>query len=130
MDCCAIAGIKDPQAAKALIGKTALLEFRIVNTSQEASKVLALFKKKGITPSQYRENPSLYPDIETAMPEDGAIFESKEDKGMYYVLDKVLLTGAALINAKVGIGEFEQPAVSIEFNKDGGKVFADITEKN
>ncbi|GHT60859.1 hypothetical protein AGMMS50222_06720 [Endomicrobiia bacterium] len=123
-------GIKDPQAAKALIGKTALLEFRMVNTSQKAREALALFREKGITPSQYRENPSSYPDIETAMPKGGTIFESKEDTGTYYVLDKVLLTGAALTNAKVDFGEFEQPAVSIEFNKDGGRVFADITEKN
>jgi protein-export membrane protein SecD len=121
-------GIKDPQAAKDLIGKTALLEFRMVNTSKEAGKALDLLKQKGITPSQYRDNPLAYPDIKAAMPEGAAVFEGKE--GGIYVLDKTLLTGATLINAKVDLKEFGEPNVSIEFNKEGAKIFADITEKN
>jgi protein-export membrane protein SecD len=121
-------GIKDPQAAKDLIGKTALLEFRMVNTSKEAGKVLDLLKQKGITPSQYRDNPLVYPDIKAAMPENAAIFENKE--GDIYVLDKTLLTGATLTNAKVDFKELGQPGVSIEFNKEGAKIFAGITGEN
>ncbi|MCA6069711.1 MAG: protein translocase subunit SecD [Endomicrobium sp.] len=123
-------GIKDPQAAKALIGKTALLEFRIVDKSEQAGKVLDLLSDKKITPTQYREDPSIYPEITAAMPEGASVFESKGD-GSYYVLDKTLLTGAALTNAKVEFGgQFGQPIVSLEFNKDGGRIFADITERN
>jgi protein-export membrane protein SecD len=121
-------GIKDPQAAKDLIGKTALLEFKILNTSKEAGKALDLLRQKGITPSAYRENPLAYPDIKAVMPEDAGIFENKE--GGICVLDKTLLTGANLINAKVDFNEFGQPGVSIEFNKDGANIFAGITEKN
>jgi protein-export membrane protein SecD len=122
-------GIKDPKAAKDLIGKTALLEFGIVNTSEEANKVLDLLTEKGITPAEYRQNPLAYPDIKAIMPESASIFESKE--GSYYVLNKTLLTGAALTNAKVEFGgQFGQPVVSIEFNKEGGRIFADITERN
>lgn len=123
-------GIKDPKAAKDLIGKTALLEFRIVNKSKEANQVLDLLREKGITPEEYREDPSAYPDITEIMPEGASVYASKEDTG-YYVLDKAVLTGASLTNAKVEFGgQFGQPIVSIEFNKEGGRAFADITERN
>jgi protein-export membrane protein SecD len=123
-------GIKDPKAAKDLIGKTALLEFRIVNNSQEALKALDLLTSSGIKPAQYRENSSKYPEIEGILPEGSSIFEGKSGDG-YYVLDKALLTGAALTNAKVEFGgQFGQPVVSIEFSKEGGRVFADVTDRN
>ncbi|MDR1523492.1 MAG: protein translocase subunit SecD [Endomicrobium sp.] len=123
-------GIKDPKAAKDLIGKTALLEFRIVNNSQEAGRALDLLTNKGIKPAQYREDPSKYPEIEISLPEGSSIFEGRGNEG-YYVLDKALLTGAALTNAKVEFGgQFGQPIVSIEFSKEGGRIFADITERN
>ncbi|MDR2427540.1 MAG: protein translocase subunit SecD [Endomicrobium sp.] len=123
-------GIKDPQSAKDLIGKTALLEFRIVNNSQEANKVLDLIRDKGITPDQYRENPSAYPDIQAAMPQDASVFEGKEDS-RYYVLDKAVLTGASLTNAKVEFeGQFGQPVVGIEFNREGARIFEDVTGRN
>ncbi len=124
-------GIKDPKAAKDLIGKTALLEFRIVNTSKEANDVIDLMMQKGITAAEYRENPDAYPEIKKIMPEGASVFENKEDSGRPRVLDKALLTGAALTNAKVDFGgQFGQPIVSIEFNKEGGRAFADITERN
>ncbi|MDR2396039.1 MAG: protein translocase subunit SecD [Endomicrobium sp.] len=123
-------GIKNPQTAKDLIGKTALLEFRIVNTSNEANKALDLFRDKGITPAQYREDPSAYPDIEAAMPQDASVFESKEDTN-YYILDKAVLTGASLTNAKVEFGgQFGQAIVSMEFNREGARTFGGITERN
>jgi protein-export membrane protein SecD len=123
-------GIKDPKAAKDLIGKTALLEFRIVNTSEEANHILDLFSEEKITAADYRNNPSAYPKIEAIMPQDASIFESKENLG-HYVLDKALLTGASLTNAKVEFdGQFGQPIVSVEFDKEGGKIFADITGRN
>ncbi|MDR2192021.1 MAG: protein translocase subunit SecD [Endomicrobium sp.] len=123
-------GIKDPKAAKNLIGKTALLEFRIVNTSKESNDILSILREKNITPEEYEVNPSSYPEIQKLMPEGAGIFSSKEDTG-YYVLDKAELTGAALTNAKVDFGgQFGQPVVSIEFNKEGGRAFADITERN
>jgi len=122
-------GIKDPKAAKDLIGKTALLEFRIVNTSANADRVLELISAKGITPKQYRENSAAYPDIKAVMPKDASVFESKEGDG-YYVLDKALLTGSALKNAKVDFDEFGRSSVLIEFTKEGGKVFGQITARN
>ena len=123
-------GIKDPKAAKELIGKTALLEFRIENTSKEANQALDLLREKDITPEEYRADTSKYPEIEAVMPEGASVFASKEN-ARYYVLDKAALTGASLTNAKVEFGgQFGQPIVSIEFNKEGGRAFSDITGSN
>ncbi|MDR1662801.1 MAG: protein translocase subunit SecD [Endomicrobium sp.] len=123
-------GIKDPQSAKNLIGKTALLEFRIINNSQEANKVLDLIRNKGITSDQYRKNSFAYPDIQAAMPQGASVFENKEDS-KYYILDKTVLTGAFLTNAKVEFeGRFSQPVVSMEFNRKGARIFEDVTERN
>ena len=89
-----------------------------------------MLREKGISPEDYRANPSGYPEITEIMPEGASVFSSKEDTG-YYVLDKAALTGAALSNAKVEFGgQFGQPIVSIEFNKEGGRAFAEITERN
>lgn len=123
-------GIKDPKTAKDLIGKTALLEFRIVNKGNDANKVVDLLRDKGITPSEFRENSSKYPDIQKVMPKGASVYESKDGTG-YYVLEKASLTGAYLTNAKVEFGgQFGQPHVAIEFNKEGAKMFADITGRN
>jgi len=121
-------GIKDPKAAKDLIGKTALLEFRILNTSEEANRVIELISAKGITSNQFRENSAAYPDIKAVMPKDTSVFEGKE--GGCYVLNKTLLTGAALKNAKVEFNELGRAIVSIEFTREGGRIFEQITANN
>ncbi|MDR3049899.1 MAG: protein translocase subunit SecD [Elusimicrobiota bacterium] len=122
-------GIKDANAAKELIGKTALLEFRVVNTSDEANKVIELLRDKNITPAEYRANPSAYSEITKIMPEGASAYEDKE-RSSIYILDKAQLTGAYLVNAKVEFtGQFGQPIVGIEFNKDGAKIFSDVTDR-
>ncbi|MDR1784293.1 MAG: protein translocase subunit SecD [Endomicrobium sp.] len=121
-------GIKNSKAARDLIGKTALLEFRIVNTSKDAARVLELISIKGITPEHYRENLEMYPDIRAVMPKDASIFESKE--GEYYVLDKALLTGLFLKNAKVEFDEFGCSRVFVEFTREGARIFESITARN
>ncbi|MDR1511775.1 MAG: protein translocase subunit SecD [Endomicrobium sp.] len=121
-------GVKDPKAAKELIGKTALLEFRIVNTSKDANRVIELISGRKITPGQCRGNLDMYPEIKAVMPKGASIFESKG--GECYVLDGVLLTGASLKNAKVEFDEFGHSRVSIEFTKEGGRAFERITAKN
>ncbi|MDR0485860.1 MAG: protein translocase subunit SecD [Elusimicrobiota bacterium] len=122
-------GIKDSNAAKELLGKTALLEFRIVNNTPEAVEVLDALRDKSISPSDYNANPSAYPEIQKIMPQGASVFEDKEHSAIY-VLDKAQITGAYLVNAKVELsGQFGQPIVSIEFNKDGARLFSDITDR-
>jgi protein-export membrane protein SecD/preprotein translocase SecF subunit len=122
-------GIKDPAAAKQLIGKTALLEFRIVQTSQESNDVLDKFRELAITPQEFYAAPENYPELQKLIPENNLIAADKD--GRYYLLGKTELTGASLTNAKVEIGgQFGMPHISIDFNREGASAFARITEAN
>ena len=66
------------------------------------------------------------------------LYETKEDaatnrtlKTPYLVKKRALLTGAYLTDAKVQIdSQYNEPYVSIEFDKKGGRIFAQITEQN
>jgi protein-export membrane protein SecD len=124
-------GIKDSKVAKDLLGKTALLEFKIVNNTPAAAQVLELLREKNISPAQYRQNPSAYPDIAKIMPVGSSVYENKENSGGVYVLDSAKLTGAYLTGAKVELnGQYGQPIVSLEFSKQGAQLFSDITGAN
>jgi protein-export membrane protein SecD len=123
-------GIKDSRVAKDLLGRTALLEFKIVDTGDAAGQVINLLREKGITPAEYRQNPSRYADIEKIMPKDSSVYADK-DNSSYYVLQKAELTGAYLTNAKVELGgQYGEPIVGIEFTRDGGAIFSNITGNN
>ena len=109
-------GIKDTKRAKELIGKTALLEFKLLDEAGDISAAL-----KGNVP-----------------PGTELLYETKEDpstnritKTPYLVKKRALLTGAYLTDAKVQIdSQYNEPYVSIEFDKKGGRIFAQITEQN
>lgn len=121
-------GIKDPARAKELIGKTALLEFCLVSTDSETlNKIQDKIREKDLSISEAKEDP----EILKMIPEGYFIAESKEDSRLYLLKD-ASLTGAYLVNAKVELatGGFGYPHVSLEFNKDGGKLFAEITGAN
>jgi len=107
-------GVKDPGRAIELIGKTALLEFKLVNDGVRISEVLD---------SEGKVDPSKIPTGYEVLPgKREALFLLKEEPE---------ITGAALTNAKVEIGgQYNMPYVAIDFNKDGAKKFARITEIN
>ncbi|MHB8138859.1 MAG: protein translocase subunit SecD [Smithellaceae bacterium] len=109
-------GIKDPERAKNLIGKTALLEFKIVD-----------------------EENSLDEAMRGKIPEGDIIaYGTREDKSSgqrgqvpYLLKNKTLLTGASLETAKVQISDrFGEPHVSIKFNSQGAADFDRITNEN
>jgi len=99
-------GIEDPQSAIELIGKTALLEFKVLN-----------------------EKGNLREALEGDIPSDDEILYDLEKKA-YLVKKKVLLTGAAIKNAQVEIGQWGQPYVALEFTSEGAEEFADITGRH
>jgi preprotein translocase subunit SecD len=119
-------GIKDPARAKELIGKTALLEFRIVDNGPDLNNIIQKLQDKGARLDEIDK----YPEIAKMVPAGYAIFPGKEEK--YYLLKSTAeLTGATLVNAKVELGgQMGYPHVSLEFNKDGGRVFAQVTGAN
>jgi len=109
-------GIKDPKRAIELIGKTALLQFKLVDEEGSVDEGL-----KGNLPAGCEV---LYQrDVN---PKTGEV------KRVPYLLKKrTLLTGDRLVRAQVQIdNRFNEPYVSLEFDSRGAKMFERITEKN
>ena len=109
-------GIKDTQRAKALIGKTALLEFKLLDEGHDVEAAL-----KGDIPAGSELLYQITIDNETL----------REIKTPYLIKKRTLLTGAYLTDAKVQIdSQFNEPYVSIDFDKKGARIFERITEEN
>ena len=109
-------GIQDPQRAKELIGKTALLEFKLVDDKADPDAAL-----KGTVP-----------EGDEILYQRRIDRETKQERKIPYVVQKrVLLTGADLTTARVSIDQnTSEPYVSVEFNNAGAKIFGDATEAN
>ena len=105
-------GVKDTQRAKDLIGKTALLEFKLVDELHSLDAT-----RDGTTP----------PGSEWVEP---FVKNSKTKTTPYLLKKRSLLTGANLTDARVEFGQFNQPHVSIEFDRKGARIFEQITEEN
>jgi preprotein translocase subunit SecD len=108
-------GIQDPARAKALIGKTAVLEFKFLDEQADVDKAV-------------REGPP---------PGDQLLYgrrvdrETKQETRIpYLVKAPVLLTGDLIRTAEVRIQDSGEPYVSVEFDAIGTRVFGDLTEKN
>jgi preprotein translocase subunit SecD len=109
-------GIKDTQRAKDLIGKTALLEFKLLDEKNDVASAL-----NGNVPAS---SEILY-EIKT----DPAT--RRVDKIPYLVKKRTSLTGAYLTDARVQIdSQYNEPYVSITFDKKGARLFERITEEN
>jgi preprotein translocase subunit SecD len=109
-------GVKDAERAIQLIGKTARLEFRLVDEQQSVEEAL-----KGRVPEG---SEVLY--------ERKINKQTGEVSRIPLLLKKqMLLTGDALTNAEVKIGsQFNEPYVSIEFDREGARRFERITSEN
>ena len=109
-------GIKDPERAKSLIGKTALLEFKIVDDENSLEEAL-----HGNVPEGDIIAYGMRTDKSTG--ERGSV--------PYLLKNKTLLTGASLETAKVQIADrFGEPSVSLKFNSQGSIDFERITGEN
>lgn len=124
-------GIKDPQRAIELIGKTALLEFKLLDeqnplAGQLPPRIDADQEEKFMT------------EYKGKVPEgDQILFErildketGKVSKRPYLVKKQAALAGDLLTDARVSIGQFNDPYVSITFDPAGAKLFEKVTEEN
>lgn len=110
-------GIRDPQRAINLIGKTALLELKAVDTSVNPEDVL---NKK------------------VPLPEDSQLLYSREvddnrqvvGKRPIIVKQKAVITGASLTAAEVRPDDQGGWVVSFSLDSQGARVFGDFTEAN
>ncbi|MGV8059491.1 MAG: protein translocase subunit SecD [Smithellaceae bacterium] len=109
-------GIKDPERAKNLIGKTALLEFKIVDDENSLEEAL-----RGNIPDGSVIAYGLRTDRSTG----------QKGSQPYLLKSKALMTGASLETAKVQISDrYGEPNVSIKFNSQGAADFDRITGEN
>ena len=125
-------GVKDPKRAVDIIGKTAQLEFKLVD--DEAS--IAAQLPASILPG---EETQVMEKVKDKLPEGDEILYQRvtnKETGVVtrrpIVLKKQsLLTGDLLTEAKVNIDQrFNEPYVSISFNATGAKIFEEITAQN
>ena len=109
-------GIKDTQRAKDLIGKTALLEFKLVDDTQSLDGAL-----RGNVPPGREILYKIDEDPET----------QRTSQTPFLLKKRTLLTGAYLTDARVAIdSQFNEPYVSINFDKKGARIFERITGDN
>jgi preprotein translocase subunit SecD len=109
-------GIKDPKRAIELIGKTARLEFKLVDENVSAATV---------TPSAVPEDDEILYE-KRVDPKTGAVSETP-----LVVKRKAMITGDLLTDAQVRIdSQFNQPYVAIEFNSTGARLFDQVTAAN
>ncbi len=125
-------GIKDPKRAIEVIGKTAQLEFKLLDEESPLWDEFPPFVKpqeeeeflKRFLPRLPEGNEILFERI--VNPQTGEVL-----KRPYILKKEVLLTGSLLTDARVEIDpRFNEPYVSITFNSLGAKIFEDITAKN
>jgi SecD/SecF fusion protein len=103
-------GVTDRERAIELIGKTALLEFKLVsNDTDKLKEALA-----------------------GQVPEGFQLEYTKDDNTPLLLEKDAALTGSAISNAAVHFDSsaFNEPVVSLEFNSAGAKKFAELTAAN
>ncbi|MDH5201969.1 MAG: protein translocase subunit SecD [Nitrospirota bacterium] len=125
-------GVKDPKRAIDLIGKTAQLEFKLVDDEAKIAAELP----QSIMPS---EEENLLKQFAGRIPEgDEILFEKKVNRetGVVRKIPLLLkkqaaLTGDLLSEARVNLdSRFNEPYVSVSFNAAGAKIFEEITGAN
>jgi len=110
-------GVQDPARAKALIGKTALLEFKLLDERTPVEQALA----------------GQLPDTSELLYGREVDKQTKAERKVPYVVQKrTLLTGAELTRAEVqadpnSMGNWQ---VAIEFTSTGTRIFGEVTEQN
>jgi preprotein translocase subunit SecD len=104
-----VPGLQDPTRLKELLGKTAKLDFRMVDTS--------------ISPDQAQGG---------RVPADSEILMSSQAPKTPYVIKKqILVSGADLTDAQPGFDQRSgEPIVSFRFNTSGARKFSQATQEN
>lgn len=102
-------GIQDPERAKELIGKTAVLEFKLVDDTHNVSDAL-------------RNGPP---------PGDQIVYGRPPSREPYLVETPVLMTGDVVTDARVRPGaRLEGPYVTVDLDRRGADIFDAITSAN
>jgi preprotein translocase subunit SecD len=102
-----VPGLQDPSRLKEILGKTAKLDFRMVDQSMTAEQATA-----------------------THPPADSEILDG--EGGAKYVIEKrPLVSGGDLVDAQPGFDQrSSEPVVNFRFNSAGARKFAEATQQN
>lgn len=110
-------GINDPERAMSLIGRTARLQFLLVDDKNpDADKIL---EKKAPVPKG-----------------DEVFYSHRTGQGgqrvelPYLLKNGALMSGDLISDARVAFGQFNEPYVSLTFNSAGAKLFDTITREH
>jgi len=99
-------GLQDPARIKNLLGKTAKLQFRLVDMSVTAE------------PGK-------------PIPGSDILVEEENGKLTYYAVKKqVIVSGESLVDAQPSFDEYNRPVVAFKFDSLGAKKFGDTTKNN
>lgn len=107
----ALPGVTNTERAKEIIGKTALLEFQVVNEEMRQMVQTGLESEYEVVPCA--DN-----------------MRQQCPQGNYVLREDPALTGRYIDNAQVQFGQRGGPAVSISFDETGAQQFADLTSRN
>ncbi len=104
-----VPGLQDPTHLKEILGKTAKMEFRMVDTA---------------VPPDQAQRGSLPPDDELLM-------STSKPPVPYVIKKQVLVTGGDLTDAQTGFDQrSSEPVVNFKFNTAGSRKFAQATTEN
>src|SRR5689334_12808341 len=104
-----VPGLQDPTRLKELLGKTAKLDFRMVDVSIPAEQAL-----QGRVP-----------------PDSEILYGTTTPKTPYLVEKRILVSGADLTDAQPGFDQrTSEPVVNFRFNTSGARKFAQVTQEN
>jgi preprotein translocase subunit SecD len=102
-----VPGLQDPTRLKDILGKTAKLDFRLVDMSMTAEQA-----------------------EQTHPPSDSELLDG-EGGAKYLIEKRVMVSGADLTDAQPGFDQRDsQPIVSFKFNSNGARKFAEATQQN
>ena len=107
-----VPGLQDPQRLKELLGKTAKLEFRMVDTSMSIEQAL--------------------PPTGRPPPDSEVLYGPEKEGKMPELIEKrVLVAGGDLTDAQPGFDQrSSEPIVQFRFNSSGARKFAQATQEN
>ncbi len=109
-------GIQDPDRLKVLLGKTAKLTFRLVDTNVSIADA-----ERGRVP----------PGVQLLPSDDPADVDASGRPRKWAVRKRILVSGEMLVDAEPGFdSQTNEPVVNFRFNQAGAKRFASVTSKN
>ena len=102
-----VPGLQDPKALKDLLGKTARLEFKLVDTTADPAEV-----------------------AQGRAPIGSEVLRFAEGGAPIAVKRSTIITGDQLADARQSYDQYGKPDVTIRFDTQGGKRFGRVTQEN